>query len=422
MVKRSSKTMAPFDVVVVGGGMVGAALACALGEPGLRVAVVEAQESVDLGEITEQTPFEPRVSALTIASKNLLDNIGAWPFIAQQRHSPFERMHVWDADGTGEIEFLASELGQLSLGYIVENRITVAGLYRRLAQLENIELIAPARIAALSGVEQGQRRLKLEDGRELITGLVIGADGAQSKIRELAGIELREKDYQQRAIVTTVKTKQSHQATAWQRFLSTGPLAFLPLRSCQGDDHYCSIVWSVDADQADPLLTLSGQEFCRELERAFEAKLGAVEWTDKRFLFPLRQRHAKNYIQPGLALVGDAAHTIHPLAGQGVNLGLLDAAVLAEEILRAQRRGLASGDFSLLRRYQRRRVADNSLMMATMSGFKHLFGQTALPVRWLRNTGMSMVNGMGPLKNHIASQAMGLTGDLPLLSKRHVKA
>jgi len=410
-----------YDVVIVGGGLVGTTLACALatelGEH-YSIALIEAREPVPLPTMDEGTAFEPRVSALTQASRQLLTNIGAWSEITRQRFGLMKNMTVWDAEGTGHIEFRGEDLGQSELGFIVENHITVACLFERLSAFDNIELIAPASIVDLGEPQaDGLRSVQLQDGRELKTKLVVGADGAMSQVRELAGIFLREKAYQQSAIVTTVRTEKPHQNTAWQRFLDTGPLAFLPLRTCEDDDHFCSIVWSVDDDQVDSLIALDDEAFKAVLERAFESKLGKICEVDARFVFPLRQRHAVDYVQPGLALVGDAAHTIHPLAGQGVNLGLLDAAVLTEELKRAQQRQLAAGEISVLQRYQRRRRGDNSLMMGTMRGFKLLFGESDLPVRWLRNTGMNCLNQLEPLKNRVAANAMGLSGDLPALAK-----
>jgi len=410
-----------YDVVIVGGGLVGTTLACALatelGEH-YSIALIEVREPAPLPVIDEGTAFEPRVSALTQASRQLLTNIGVWSEITRQRFGLMRNMTVWDADGTGHIEFKGEDLGQSELGFIVENRITVACLFERLKHFKNIELIAPATISDLSEQQaDGLRRVRLGNGRELTAKLVVGADGAMSKVRDLSGIFLREKAYQQSAIVTTVKTEKPHQHTAWQRFLDSGPLAFLPLRTSEGDDHHCSIVWSVDDDQVDDLMALDDDAFKAELERAFESRLGKICEVDPRFVFPLRQRHAVSYVEAGLALVGDAAHTIHPLAGQGVNLGMLDAAVLTEELKRAQKRELSSGDLSVLQRYQRRRRGDNSLMMGTMRGFKLLFGESDLPVRWLRNTGMNCLNQLEPLKNRVAANAMGLSGDLPDLAK-----
>lgn len=407
---------ADFDLVIVGGGMVGASLACALGEQAISVAVIEAQPIADPRnvEVSDSVAdFEPRVSALTLASRNFLTNLNAWPYIAAHRNCPFEHMVVWDAEGTGQITFAAADIGQLSLGCIVENALITDGLYRRLSHLSNVELIVPASIASLSGIQDGRRLIRLEDGREVTARLLVGADGARSRVRELAGIDVRQRDYHQSAIVTTVRTGNSHQLTAWQRFLPTGPLAFLPLLNGQGDDHYCSIVWSVDNDQLDAVMALSDQAFAGELGKAFEYKLGKVEEVAQRFSFPLRLRHAQSYVAESIALVGDAAHTIHPLAGQGVNLGFLDSAVFAEEVRRALLRGVPLTDPSLLSRYQRRRIADNLVMMNLMTGFKQLFAQRSPALRWARNTGMNLMNQLGPVKNHVAARAMGLTGDLP---------
>ena len=204
-----------------------------------------------------------------------------------------------------------------------------------------------------------------------------------------------------------VQTAEDHQATAWQRFLPTGPLAMLPLPG-DGQRHYCSIVWSLQDSLVDELLGLEEVAFCAQLQRAIEGRLGRVVASSPRFAFPLRQRHAVDYVKPGIALVGDAAHTIHPLAGQGINLGLQDVAVLAQEVLAGHERGVSPGQLELLRRYQRRRKGENLLMMAAMDGFKRLFEQQALPLRWLRNVGMRGVNQMGPLKQQLMRHAMGL--------------
>jgi len=236
---------------------------------------------------------------------------------------------------------------------------------------------------------------------------LVAADGAMSRIRTLLGFETREWDYGHSAIVATVELERGHQNTAWQRFLPTGPLAFLPLPG-EGGRHYCSIVWSVSEHLLDGLLALEAQDFCAELERAFERRLGKVLACSDRFGFPLRQRHALDYVQAGVALVADAAHTIHPLAGQGINLGLADVAVLAQEILSGHERGASPGQLQLLKRYQRKRKSENLTMMAAMDGFKVLFEQPALPIRLLRNAGMRTVSQLGPLKAQLMHRAMGL--------------
>lgn len=395
-----------YDVIIVGAGIAGSTLACALGDTELKVAVIEAQP-LESGWPPLETVidgFDARVSALTVASQQFLQSLDVWPQIASRRISPYRHMRVWDAEGTGSIEFNAEDVNQPVLGHIVENRLTVAALLAKLAQYNNIELLSPLRLAGMEQIA-GQRQLEMEDGQLLQAPLIVAADGANSRIRELAGIATNEWNYGHNAIVATVQTAQPHQQTAWQRFMPEGPLAFLPLSG--GDDHYCSIVWSAIPEYAEQLMALDDEAFCSQLAAAFEQRLGAVITVSRRFSFPLRQRHAREYVQEGLALVGDAAHTIHPLAGQGINLGLLDVQALAEELLRAHERQLPIHELGVLARYQRRRKASNLAMMATMEGFKRLFAQPALPVRWARNAGMRWLDRAAPVKQRIMRQAMG---------------
>ena len=253
--------------------------------------------------------------------------------------------------------------------------------------------------------------MTLDDGRQIDAKLVIAADGAQSKVRELAGFSVREWSYQQDAIVTTIHCQQHHQLAARQWFLPTGPLAFLPLQGIDDDESgsSCSIVWSQDSAEAERLMALSDEEFCKELTRVSEGALGEILSIDRRFKIPLNQRHAADYVKPGLVLIGDAAHSIHPLAGQGVNLGFKDVAVLAEELARAASLGISPGSELVLQRYQRRRKADNLGMMAVMEGFKRLFGSDQVPLRLLRNAGMSRLNSIMPIKKAIVREVMGLS-------------
>lgn len=400
-----------YDVVIVGAGLVGGALACALSDSPLKVAIIEPREME-----TEWPPaddgvagFDARVSAITAASQQWLESLGAWPGMFGQRGCPYTRMQVWDAEGTGSISFDAAEVNQPALGHIVENRLIVCALMRRLQASTNVRQLTPARVTALQPFEGGYR-LTLDQGAEIETGLVVAADGAMSQIRTLTGFSLREWDYGHRAIVATVESERGHEHTAWQRFLPEGPLAFLPLCDRAGEQRLCSIVWSAVPDYAEALMALSDAEFCEQLGAAFELRLGRVQAVGQRFCFPLRQRHAVDYVQSGIALVGDAAHTIHPLAGQGVNLGLMDAKVCAQELLRATAAGLNPGHLSVLQRYQRRRKGDNLTMMAGMEVFKRLFEQDHLWVRWARNTGMRWLDKNTGAKRRIIRQAMGLEG------------
>lgn len=407
-----------YDIVIVGAGMVGAAMACALGKVArsqkLSIAVIESHPFT-LPDLSEK--FDPRVVAMTIKSQQFFQTLDVWDAISAHRISPYTQMQVWDADGTGAIDFDCAEIQQPVLGHIVENSFIVHELVKKVQTSAAIELLCPAKVAAIScaggdkpgiKLEENQAQIILEDGRILESSLVIAADGALSKVRELAGFTTREWDYQHTAIVTSVETQKEHQQVARQRFMTQGPLAFLPLQTASGDQHHCSIVWSTQKDHAEQLMAMDNDAFQQALGQAFEYRLGDVVGVDKRFCFPLRQRHATDYIHPGIVLIGDAAHTIHPLAGQGANLGLLDAMTLTEEIERGLSRGLDAGDGSILRRYQRRRKASNLSMMLAMEGFKRLFAKENLPLRWLRNTGMSQLNAMPLIKHRIMRSAMGV--------------
>lgn len=402
------------DIVIVGAGMVGSLLAALLKNSGLRIALLE---RAVVTAPQKEDAFEPRVSALTRASENLLRHVGAWEAMVAQRLCPYEAMTVWDADGSGRLHFSARELGESHLGVLVENRLLQWALTEAATQSSQTVLHCPAQLSALERLPQDWL-LTLVSGEKIRAKLVIGADGAQSAVRQFASITVSETDYGQRAIVTTVRTEKPHQYTAWQRFTSTGPLAFLPLLTSDGDAHHSSIVWSQDEAEAQRLLGLDDEAFRRELDFAFEHTLGEVQWSDKRFSFPLRAQHARDYAREGLALIGDAAHAIHPLAGQGVNLGLLDAAVLAEEILRARERNIAWWDATTLERYSRRRRAHNTLILNSMTGFRRVFASHNPLLVVTRNIGLNATNKLLPLKQEFARVAMGLTGDLPQAARR----
>lgn len=402
-----------FDVIIVGAGIAGSSLAAALSNTSLRIAIIEAQslrsDKPDLNDGVDD--FDPRVSALTATSQQFFEQQQVWSDMVAMRVSPYQHMHVWDGDGTASIDFDADEINQPCLGHIVENRVTVFALQQRLRQAANIQIVDGVKLTELGQAEnQGEerRRIVLDDGRQLTASLLVAADGAQSILREKAGFQLRQWEYGHNGIVATVRMEKTHQATAWQRFMPEGPLAMLPLETSDGSQQLCSIVWSAKTELADELMQQSDEQFCQRLERALESRLGKVEAISSRFSFPLKQRHATDYTKPGLVLVADAAHTIHPLAGQGINIGLKDVVALAEEIIRGQNRGLNPGHATILSRYQRRRKGDNLAMMLGMEGFKRLFAETALPVRWARNAGMRWVDQATPLKNRIVRQAMGL--------------
>ena len=391
--------MPDYDIIIVGGGMVGATLALSLSQQAdLNIALIEGYPPAQL---TENDPPDLRVSALTHTSESLFRQLGTWQQLFQNRISPYRDMHVWESDDS-VIHFDSADIGEPTLGHIIENRHLQQVLLQQCQQASNIDFRCPAKPTALD-LDGELPTLTLEDEQILTARLIVAADGARSPLRDWAGITSRGWDYQQHAIVCTVTTENTHQQTAWQHFLPTGPLAFLPL----AEPHQCSIVWSTTPDEAKRLCELPEAEFCQQIGDAFEHQLGQIKHVSQRASFPLRLSHAQDYVKSGFALVGDAAHTIHPLAGQGVNIGLLDAAALRDTIITAHQRKRQIGSLQTLRKYQRHRKADNVVMQFTMDGFKRLFGSELAPIKWARRFGLNRVNQTQLLKNHFMKQATG---------------
>ncbi|RQM76888.1 FAD-dependent 2-octaprenylphenol hydroxylase [Aeromonas hydrophila] len=396
------------DVVIVGGGMVGLGLAAALKGSALKVAVIEGQ----LPEPALDEAPDNRVSALSLASQRILQQVGAWRGIEARRLQPYVQMEVWEQDSFGRIAFDAASLRQPELGHIVENRVIQLALLEAILDGDNIQLLSPARASSLQSGEAGSLLL-LEDGRALSAKLVVAADGAHSWVRRQADIPLTSWDYGHHALVATVRCAEPHEAVARQIFTPEGPLAFLPL--WQPD--LCSIVWSVPAARAEALCQCDEEQFNRQLTTAFDGRLGLCKVAGGRSAIPLTARYARDFARERLVLVGDAAHTIHPLAGQGVNLGLLDAAALAEQILRNQAAGKDIGRLANLRGYERWRKSEAASMLAAMEGLKRLFAGANPLKKLVRGAGLCAFDLLTPLKQSVIRAAMGLEGELPALAK-----
>ena len=387
--------------------MVGAALACALAQRDFSVALLEAREpAFDW----DPAGHDLRVSAITRASQRLLQNLGAWQAMLDERATPYQQMHVWDRAGFGEIHFDAADLAEPDLGHIVENRVIVRALWE-LLEGSGAQVLVPVRLAALDLSDTGAV-LALDDGRTLNAGLVVGADGARSQVRELAGIESRGQAYDQHAVVATVRAELGNRSTAWQRFMRDGPLALLPL-----EQDLFSIVWSTAPNEAERLCTLPEDEFNTLLTGASESRLGRLSLQGARAAFPLRLQHAERYVLPGLALVGDAAHVIHPLAGQGVNLGFLDAGALVDALVSGRERGRAPGALATLRRYERTRKGHNTATQLAMDAFKHLFSNDSSALSLARNLGLGAAGRLTPLRRLFERVALGQGLELPTLSR-----
>ena len=402
------------DIVIVGAGMVGSAIALALQPLNLKIVLLDGG-CLTPSEFDSQSPFAPRVSALSLASERILTRLNAWPGVLKRRACPYYHMQVWDGDGTGNIEFSASQVHANHLGHIVENHLVQDALLEQIAN-SNITCLANTRLEQLT-YQDAQWQLTLSDQTQLSAKLVIAADGANSAVRRLTQAATREWDYLHHAIVTSIQTEQPHQHTAWQRFTDSGPIALLPLAGAPADQHWCSIVWSTTPEQAEQLLALDDAAFCQTLGKAFEHRLGDILHADPRFSIPLRQRHLKRYVQAGLAFIGDAAHTIHPLAGQGVNMGFLDAACLAETLEKAQLRGEDLASEQVLSRFERQRMPHNLSMMGAMEGFQHLFQSDHLALRLVRNLGLNLINQTALTKSFFTRQALGEGAHLPKLAQ-----
>ncbi|KQN64648.1 FAD-dependent 2-octaprenylphenol hydroxylase [Erwinia sp. E602] len=396
--------MQTYDVIIAGGGMVGLAVACGLQGSGLRVAVLEREQPQALAA---DAPPALRVSAINAASERLLQHLGVWSTILATRASAYHGMQVWDRDSFGEIAFDDGQQDLTHLGHIIENQVIHQALWQRAQSLSDITLLAPAELQQVAFGEN-EAFVTLSDGTMMTGRLLVAADGANSWLRNKADIPLTFWDYQHHALVANIRTGQPHGAVARQVFHGDGILAFLPL----SDPHLCSIVWSLSPQEASRLQSMPDEVFNQQLAVAFDLRLGLCQVESERQTFPLAGRYARNFAAHRLALVGDAAHTIHPLAGQGVNLGFMDAAELIGEVRRLQQQGKDIGQHLYLRRYERSRKHSAALMLASMQGFRELFDGNNPAKKLLRDVGLALADVLPGVKPRLLKQAMGLH-DLP---------
>jgi 2-octaprenyl-3-methyl-6-methoxy-1,4-benzoquinol hydroxylase/2-octaprenylphenol hydroxylase len=386
------------DVAVVGGGMVGAAAALALARTGFAVALLDAREPAPWAAADE---VDLRVVGLAPSSIALLDELGVWPSIRSARASGYDRMVVWDAESGATIRFDAADEGRDVLGYIVENALVQASLWHALEDA-GVRRVVPAEVVALAQRDD-RAQLELADGQALSARLVVAADGATSPLREMAGIGTHGRDYAQRAVVAHVETSRPHERTAWQRFLPTGPLAMLPLA-----DGRSSIVWSLPDAEARRVLALDDDAFREALGMASDFRLGPIGAVTRRAAFPLRLNLADRYEATRLVLLGDAAHAVHPLAGQGVNLGLRDVVELRDTLRDARDAGRDIAATHVLRRYARRRRSADGLDAWSFDALARIYAWQAPPLVAARAAGVRLLDAFGPLKRRIARHAAGL--------------
>ena len=387
------------DVAIVGGGMVGLTLARALRHTQLRIAVIN---PAPIARPLSEQP-EARVSAINLKNQSAFADMGVWDNLDTARLGPYTQMHVWDKDSFGEIEFNAADIPSPELGHIVENQMLVNGLHQSLCDQANVSLLDGVSISKCLWGEDSTV-LMLDNDTVVSAKLVVGADGANSFVRQQANFPLTFKDYEHTAIVATVRSELPHDGVARQAFTPQGPLALLPL----ADPHLCSIVWSQDTEYANTLLAKDDNDFCKALIAASNNTLGLLTLETPRAHFPLTMRYAREWAKDGVVIIGDAAHTIHPLAGQGANLGIQDALALAETLSDLERANAAINELRNLRPFERARKTEAMKMIAAMEGFKQLFAGDDPLKKLIRGVGLTAANKLPGIKHQFVAQAMGL--------------
>lgn len=400
---------ADFDVLIIGGGLVGASLACALAEQPLRVGVVEAVPLT----VTEQPGYDDRAIALAQGTQRIFSTLGIWDRLAVSA-TPIHRIHVSDRGRFGFTHLDRKEEGVEALGYVVPARAIGSALMASLKQQPAVEFLCPARLERLDITEEGAGIHLSENGtsRKVTTRLVVAADGAKSAVREQLAMPVDDWNYGQTAVVANLTTQLANRNIAYERFTDTGPLAVLPM-----GEHHCTVVWTIDNDRVEAVLGYSDEEFIAHLQECFGYRLGRLRNPGTRRAYELRLVRARHPVQERVALIGNAAHTLHPIAGQGFNLGVRDVAALAEVLVDAARDGVDVGSDAVLKRYAEWRTRDHKRVVAFTDGLIRLFTNPLSSVAVVRNLGMIGLEYLPPAKRFFSRLAMGRTGKLPRLSR-----
>lgn len=403
-----------YDVLIIGGGMVGASLACALQGLPIRVGLIEAVPF----RSASQPSYDDRSIALAYGTRRIFEGMGLWSAMALDA-TPIKKIHVSDRGHFGMTRMEAQRYGYDAFGYVVESRNMGSLFSERLPCIDNLDLLCPALVQdvqfAQAGGQAHSSTVNIEiNGKvqTLTAGLVVGADGGRSLVRQQAGVGAYSHDYQQTAIISNVTPEYVHQGIAYERFTDSGPLALLPM-----SDNRCSLVWTVARDHVDDIMALNDDAFLQQLNDRFGYRLGKFQQIGSRHAYPLHLVRADEHWQPGLALIGNAAHTLHPIAGQGFNLGVRDVATLAQVISDGLARGEAAGSAAVLARYEKWRQGDQRHITMLTDGLVRMFSNNSAPLVVARNLGLLALDILPPLKRRLARQTMGMAGTLPRLAR-----
>jgi ubiquinone biosynthesis UbiH/UbiF/VisC/COQ6 family hydroxylase len=389
-----------FDVIIVGAGLVGASLATALKGSGLHIALLEGRAP---NALPQDASWDNRIYAINPANARFLDQAGVWSKLDQSRIAPVHEMYIWGDDAAARLDFSAYQAGVEELAFIAESRLMQDGLWQAVQRQSNVEIFCPAHCVSLD-VDDEAAYLRLQDGRTLSAKLIVGADGRESWVRAQAGIEAKPRVYGQDGVVANFETEKPHRNAAYQWFREDGILAYLPLPG-----NRISIVWSAFDVLSQELMALPHDEFCSRVQEAGKNTLGQLRLITPPAAFSLRLLNLEHLVKPRVALIGDAAHNVHPLAGQGVNLGFQDAQQLAQVLLQKESQR-DCGDHLLLRRYERARKEDILAMQLVTDSLQKLFNNPDPLLRTMRNTGLSLTNHLGALKNRLMRHAIGELG------------
>lgn len=404
-----------FDVLIIGGGMVGASLACALGDSPLKIAVIEATPF----ESTSQPSFDARTLALAYGTRRIFDSLGLWQAIAEDGVTPIRRIHISDRGHAGSSHLDSKSEGVEALGYVAETRLLGRVLHERMRSFSNVQFICPAQVTQVS-LETTRASVEITEKtqqRNLSARLLVAADGGNSFTRQLLGIKTFRMGYDQHAVIANVAMDRSHQGVAYERFTASGPMALLPSRDPDGNENIFALVWTVKSAEREQVLQLDDAAFLLQLKQRFGDRAGHFIKVGERSVYPLGWMQSREHVRQRLALIGNAAHTLHPVAGQGFNLGLRDVAVLAQVVLDGVKRGQDPGDLSLLREYAKWRRRDQLETALFTDGLVRTFSTAFPPLALARNIGLTLIDILPPVKHALARHAMGLGGKLPRLAR-----